>query len=74
MKVLAETYSDRSLVLRLSALGGSTQRLDIRENFATNKLATNDGVLGVADDGIRSLEIRFPDGAGYLDKTVTLSW
>jgi glycogen debranching enzyme len=74
MKVLAETYSDRSLVLRLSAPGGSTQKLDIRENLATSKLATNDGVMTAADGGIRSLEIHFTNGAGYVEKTVTLSW
>ena len=74
MKVLAETYSDRSLVLRLSAPGGSTQKLYVRENIPAGKLTTPDGELGPADGGIRPLEIQFPEGHGDVEKTVTFRW
>jgi hypothetical protein len=74
MKVLAETYSDRSLVLRLSAPGGSTQKLYMRENVPAGKLTTPDGELGPADGGIRPLEIQFPEGHGDVEKTVTFRW
>ena len=74
MKVLSESYGDRSLVLQLAAPGGTTQMLSVRENAPAGKLATNDGELGAAEAGLRALEIRFPDGSRYMEKTVTLSW
>jgi hypothetical protein len=74
MKVLSENFSDRSLVLQLSAPGGSTQMLIVRENTPAIRLTTKDGELGSAQGGVRPLQVRFPDGAGYKEKTVTLSW
>jgi hypothetical protein len=74
MKALTESYSDRSLVLQLSAPGGGTQTLMVRENAPAIRLTTKDGDLGSAEDGIRPLQVRFPEGAGYKEKTVTLSW
>jgi glycogen debranching enzyme len=74
MKVLDEKYNERSLVLQLSAPGGSTQKLTVRENASALRLTTKDGELGAADGGLRPLRVRFPDGAGYVGKTVTLSW
>ena len=74
MKVLAEHYDGRSLTLRLSAPGASMQKLEVRENVPHIQLATKDGDLGPIESGLRSMTVRFPDGAGYVDKTVTLSW
>lgn len=74
MKVLAETWHGRSLVLRLSAPGGSTQTIGMRENAPHLRLTANDAELGAAGTGMRSLEVHFPEGSGYIEKTVTLSW
>lgn len=74
MKVLEESYTDHSLALRLSAPGGSTQELSIRENGLVKTVTTEDGKLEAAQNGIRGLEVRFPDREGYVEKTVTLRW
>jgi glycogen debranching enzyme len=74
MKVIEERYSDHELTLRLSAPGGTTQRLSIRENAPAPKLFTQDGELGSAEGGIRTLQVRFPESDGYTGKTVTLRW
>jgi glycogen debranching enzyme len=74
MKVLDETHSAHSLVLRLSAPGGSRQTLSIRENLAKLKVTAEGADLGEPASGIRSMQVQFPDGAGYQEKTVTLTW
>jgi hypothetical protein len=74
MKVLAESEGERSLELRLSAPGGSTQKLVVRENVPTLRLTTGGGKLGAAQDGLRALTVEFPQGSGYVEKTVTLRW
>ncbi len=74
MKVLSDTYEGHSLVLRLSAPGSSTQKIEVRENAPNIRLTTNDAGLGSLESGMRSLEVHFPEGAGYVEKTVTLSW
>jgi hypothetical protein len=74
MKVLSDTYEGHSFVLRLSAPGSSTQKLELRENAPNIRLRTNDAGLGSLESGMRSLEVHFPEGAGYVEKTVTLSW
>ncbi len=74
MKVLEERYGDRELNLQLSAPGGTMQMLSIRENGPALKLVTQDGELGAVSGGFRTLQVRFPDGDGYTEKTVTLRW
>ena len=74
MKVLADHYQGRSLTLELAAAGGSTQTLSVRENVPLAGLATRDGDLGAPAGGLRPLQIHFPAGAGYTEKTVTLNW
>jgi glycogen debranching enzyme len=74
MKVLSERYDGRSLALQLSAPGGSMQKLEVRENDTRLRLTTKDAELGAPDMGMRSMQVRFPDGPGYVEKTVTLSW
>ncbi|MGB9032111.1 MAG: hypothetical protein WCC27_18450 [Acidobacteriaceae bacterium] len=74
MKVLEEQYGDGELTLRLSAPGGTTQMLSIRENGAALKLLTQDGELDGAEAGLRTLRVRFAEGDGYAEKTVTLRW
>ncbi|MGC2636566.1 MAG: hypothetical protein WA294_05270 [Acidobacteriaceae bacterium] len=74
LKVLADDATDHSLTLKLAAPGGSTQSLSIRENLATPYLATRDARLGDSVNGLCPLTIQFPAGAGYVGKTVTLTW
>jgi len=74
MKVLAQSYGERSLLLRLSAPGGTTQMLTVRENRPAGKLSTSEGDLGVAENGLRTLRVHFATGEDYVDKTVTLRW
>jgi glycogen debranching enzyme len=74
LKVLADEYQGRSLVFRLSAPGGTAQTLSVRENVPQPALATHDADLGAATDGVRTLTVQFPEGAGYTEKTVTLTW
>ena len=74
LKVLGTTSDAHSLTLRLSAPGDSEQTLTVRENSMLPKLATSDAQLGEAEQGLRSLHVRFPAGTGYVDKTVTFTW
>jgi glycogen debranching enzyme len=74
MKVLAEQYGEHSLQLRLSAPGGSTQQLAVRENTPLHGLTTKDAQMGTPTRGVWPLEVKFPDGADYTDKTVVLTW
>lgn len=74
LKVLAEICSAHSLTLRLSAPGDTEQTLTVRENSAVPNLATADAQLGDPQDGLRSLRVQFPAGAGYVEKSVTLAW
>lgn len=74
LKVLAEDTAGHSLTVKLAAPGGSTQALSIRENLALPRLAVRDAQLGEPVHGLRALTVQFPAGAGYVEKTVTLSW
>jgi len=74
LKVLASNTAERSLTLKLAALGGSNQELSVRENLALPHLAARDAELGDPANGLRTLIVRFPAGSGYVEKTVTLSW
>jgi glycogen debranching enzyme len=75
MKVLAETRGERSLTLELEAEGGSSHTL---------KLVRNDGMVNVRAEGgtvrlsrsssVDALEVVFPEGVGYREKTVVLRW
>jgi hypothetical protein len=74
MKVLDEQIAAHSLTLTLAAQGSSEQKLQIRQNAAEIKLHTNDAKLGAAQDGLSDLAVTFPEGQGYVTKTVTISW
>jgi glycogen debranching enzyme len=69
MKVLEEQAAPHSLTLTLAAQGSSQQALLLKENAAGLRVRTEDGKIG---DG--ELVVSFPAGAGYVTKTVTLSW
>lgn len=74
MKVLSENYSAHSLALRLSAPGGTIQKLLIRENVSQRNLVSKDAELGAPVEGLRPLTIHFPQADGYTEKEVTLTW
>jgi glycogen debranching enzyme len=74
LKVLADDIAGHSLTLKLAAPGGTTQTISIRENLALPHLAAHDAQLGDAMNGLRTLTVPFPAAAGYVEKTVTLSW
>jgi hypothetical protein len=69
MKVLEEQQKPHQLILKLEAQGGSTQRLFLRRN-SPKAHVTADGALINGE----SLEIQFPQGAGYQGHTLTLKW
>jgi glycogen debranching enzyme len=74
MKVLSERYGDHGLALQLSAPAGSVEKLEVRTNGSRIQPTTNDGEMGAAGSKPEALTVRFPEGKGYVDKTVTLSW
>jgi glycogen debranching enzyme len=71
MKVLDQQYSPRSLRLRLSAPANSHQTLFLRLNDPKVHLRIEGAEISADSAQIRA---QFPSGAGYVEKTVTLSW
>jgi microcompartment protein CcmK/EutM len=71
MKVLDQQYSPRSLRLRLSAPANSHQTLFLRLNDPKMHLRIEGAQISADFAQIRA---QFPSGAGYVEKTVTLSW
>lgn len=74
MKVLDEIYGDHSLSLTLAAQGGSTQQLILRENLTNLRVTAAGAHLGPQAEGTRTVEVKFPDAPGYIEKTVTFHW
>ena len=71
LKVLDQQKSSRSLRLRLSAPANSIQTLSLRVNDA--KLRPRiEGAELTADSG--HMRVQLPQGTGYVEKTVTVSW
>ena len=71
LKVLEQQKFARSLRLRLSAPSGSTDTLFLRVNDA--KIRPRIEGAEPSADGTR-VRIQFPQGVGYAEKTVTVSW
>jgi glycogen debranching enzyme len=74
MKVLGQQTTAHALTLELSAPGGSTQHLMVRENRTDLHVTAQGGELGTEADGLRSLTVHVPEASGYTTQTVTLSW
>ena len=74
MKVLSEQRGANSLLLRLSAPGGSRQKLVVRENLPAMNLLATGGTLESPAEGVRMLEVLFPPATGYVEKTISLRW
>jgi glycogen debranching enzyme len=74
MKVLDEQAAPHSLTLTLAAQGSSQQTLLLKENAAGLRVHTDDAKIEVTRDRSSNLIVTFPEGEGYVTKTVTLSW
>jgi hypothetical protein len=73
-KVLNQQDTANEMALMLAAQASSRQTLVLRENAPNMKIHTNDGQIGAAIDGLRTVTIDFPSGEGYVTKTITFSW
>lgn len=74
LKVLNQQAAAHSLTLSLSGIGGESYRLLLRENASKLNVRADGATLGVSKDGLRPVSIQFPQGSGYVTKTVTFSW
>jgi hypothetical protein len=74
MKVLDEQATPHSLKLTLAAQGSSQQTLLLKENAAGLRVHSDDAKIEATKDRSSNLVVTFPDGQGYVTKTVTLSW
>jgi hypothetical protein len=74
MKVLDQQTSAHSLTLRLAAPADSRQILLLRVNDPRITVRSNDITLPDSHDPLRQLQVIFPQGAGYVEKTVVFSW
>jgi Mannosylglycerate hydrolase MGH1-like glycoside hydrolase domain len=76
MKVLDETFTAHSLTLDLEADAGTVVTLKVRRNTAKVKLTADGGTLAPDDtvSWLDSLQVEFPAGSGYVQKTVVLRW
>jgi hypothetical protein len=75
MKVLDESYTEHTLVLKLSAPGGTTQMLKRPGKRTGEKSCHESTAIWVPrkTESDRST-VHFTGGDGYIDKTVTLRW
>jgi hypothetical protein len=74
LKVLDQRASERSLMLRLAAPANSQQTLFLRINDIKANVRSNDLDIPASHEVLRRIQISFPQGTGYVEKTVTLSW
>jgi hypothetical protein len=74
LKVLDQHYSPHSLTLRLSAAAGSTQTLFLRVNEQRVRVRSSDLSLPVTQQRSSNFQVVFPQGTGYVEKTITLNW
>ena len=71
VKVLDQRQSGHELSLQLEAPGNSTHRLFLRRNGVAAHVTANGCGATLNRD---SLDVRFPDGAGYQQCTLIISW
>jgi hypothetical protein len=75
-KVLAQTTDAHSMKLDVEAQAGSTVTFKLRKNAATPNLTAEGATIlpPKTTDNLSQLQITFPAGSGYQQKTVTLHW
>jgi glycogen debranching enzyme len=78
MKMLSEVAEAHSLKLELEAEAGATVELMIRRNMAKLNLHVDGGTMvdtaAGKGAGLEKLMVKFPQGTGYQQSVVTLSW
>jgi hypothetical protein len=78
MKVLSEVAEAHSLKLELEAEAGATVELMVRRNMAKLNLHVDGGTMvdtaAGKGAGLEKLMVKFPQGTGYQQSVVTLSW
>jgi glycogen debranching enzyme len=78
LKVLSEVSKARSLKLELEAEAGTVVELMVRRNVAKLDLHVEGGTIvdaaGGKAAGLEKLVVKFPQGIGYQQGVVTLSW
>ena len=72
-KVLTETHTPHSLRLLLQGQSGSTLTMSLRRNGMDGKIAAQGGDLKTDSAGER-LIVQFPNGAGYQQQPVEVTW
>ncbi|NYF90999.1 hypothetical protein RBB79_15395 [Tunturiibacter empetritectus] len=78
MKVLSEVSEAHSMKLEFEGQAGTTVELTVRRNVAKLNLHVEGGTIVDAaagkGDGLEKLVVKFPQGTGYQQSAVTLSW
>jgi hypothetical protein len=75
MKVLDQQYSSNQLTLRLSAIAGTHQAIDLRVNDPKAKVHLEGAEIPNPNtSSLRALQVDFGPGDGYVEKTVKITW
>jgi glycogen debranching enzyme len=75
MKVLDQQYSSNELTLRLSAIAGTHQAIDLRVNDPKAKIHLEGAEIANPNtSSLRTLQVDFGAGDGYVEKTVKITW
>ncbi len=74
MKVLDQQTSAHSLTLKLAAPANSQQSIFLRINDAKAKVHSNDLEIPTDHKPLYKIQISFPQGSGYVERTVSIHW
>ncbi len=74
MKVIDQQSTVNSLTLTLSAAANSRQTLMLRVNDTRAKLHIEGAQMPSENSSLRSLQVDFGAGEGYVEKTVKFTW
>lgn len=74
LKVLDQQASARQCTLTLAGMSGHTYALQLRENAANLNVRAEGAVLGNLENRLRSVNVTFPEGSGYVSRIVRFSW
>jgi hypothetical protein len=75
MKVLDQQYSKNELTLTLSAIAGTHQVLDLRINDPKAKIHLEGAEMSQPNNSLlRTLQVDFGPGDGYIEKTLKITW
>jgi glycogen debranching enzyme len=75
MKVLDQQYSSKELTLRLSAIAGTHQAIDLRVNDPKAKIHLEGAKMSQPNNSsLPTLQVDFGAGDGYIEKTIKIMW